>query len=154
MWAAFAWPSFGTVVLVLFVVWCVGLFWFFWSYEDWRNEIFQMTASHIVDIDRLPLGLRESRRQAALEQIQNINVDIPNIWARLFNYGNVVIETAGATGDLTFEWVMRPRAVQAEIFEHIEELRAKQRAEEREQRRTEMAEWFAVYHQMKERDEI
>lgn len=153
-WATFSWPSFGTVVLILFVVWCLGLFWFLWRYEDWRNEIFQMTGSHIVDIDRLPLGFRESRRQAALEQIQNINVDIPNIWARLFNYGNVVIETAGAAGDLTFEWVMRPRSVQAEIFKHIEELRARQRAKESEERRTEMAEWFAVYHQMKEREEI
>lgn len=154
LWATFGWPSFGTVVLILFVVWCLGLFWFLWRYEDWRNEIFQMTGSHIIDIDRLPLGFRESRRQAALEQIQNINVDIPNVWARIFNYGNVVIETAGAAGDLTFEWVMRPRSVQAEIFEHIEDMRAKQRAAESEQRRTEMAEWFAVYHQMRERNEI
>jgi membrane protein YdbS with pleckstrin-like domain len=148
------WTFFNSLILVLFVVWCLGLFWFLWRYEDWRNDIFQMTGSHIVDIDRLPLGLRESRRQAALEQIQNINVDIPNIWARIFNYGNVVIETAGATGDLIFEWVMRPRAIQAEIFAHIEALRAKQRAEEAEQRRSELADWFAVYHQMKERGEV
>ncbi len=148
------WSFFNSLVLALFVVWCLGLFWFLWRYEDWRNDIFQMTGSHIIDIDRLPLGFRESRRQAALEQIQNINIDIPNIWARVFNYGNVVIETAGATGDLIFEWVMRPRAIQAEIFAHIEALRAKQRAEEAEQRRTELAEWFAVYHQMKERGEV
>ena len=148
------WQSFDTLVLALFVIWCLNLFWFLWRYEDWRNDIFQMTESHIIDIDRLPLGLRESRRQAALEQIQNINTDIPNIWARIFNYGNVVIETAGATGDLIFEWVMRPRAIQAEIFARIEALRAKQRAEEAEQRRAEMAEWFAVYHQMKEQGEV
>ena len=148
------WESFDSLVLALFVIWCLDLFWLLWRYEDWRNDIFQMTDSHIIDIDRLPLGLRESRRQAALEQIQNINIDIPNIWARIFNYGNVVIETAGATGDLIFEWVMRPRAIQAEIFARLEALRANQRAEEAEQRRAEMAEWFAVYHQMKERGEV
>jgi membrane protein YdbS with pleckstrin-like domain len=154
IWAIAGWSYFESVLLVLFVVWCIGLFWSLWRYEDWRNEIFQMTPSHIMDIDRLPLGFRESRRQAALEQIQNINVDIPNVWARLFNYGNVVIETAGPAGDLTFEWVMRPRSVQAEIFGRIEALQNEKRAEELEQRRAEMAEWFAIYHQMRGRGEI
>lgn len=149
-WAAIGGQSFSSVVLVLFLIWCLSLFWLLWRYEDWRNDVFQMTASHIIDIDRLPLGLRESKRQASLEQVQNVNAEIPNAWARLFNYGSVVIETAGAAGDLTFEWVMRPRAVQAEIFQRMEALRAKQRAEETERRRTEMADWFAVYDEMKE----
>jgi uncharacterized membrane protein YdbT with pleckstrin-like domain len=152
--AVYGWDSFTSLVLILFVIWCLSLGWLFWRYEDWRNDIFQMTHSHIMDIDRLPLGFRERRRQAALEQIQNINVDIPNVWARLFNYGNVVIETAGPAGDLTFEWVMRPRSVQAEVFQRLDAIRAKQRADEREQRRAELAEWFAVYHQMKDRGEI
>jgi membrane protein YdbS with pleckstrin-like domain len=146
--------SFRTIALVLFFVWCMGLFWLLWRYEDWRNDIFQMTDEHIIDIDRLPLGLREQRRQASLEQVQNINVDIPNVWARVFNYGNVIIETAGRTGDLTFEWVMQPQAVQAEIFGRIEERRAIQRKEQEEQRRQEMANWVAVYHQMKEEGQI
>jgi uncharacterized membrane protein YdbT with pleckstrin-like domain len=154
VWAAIGGKRFGTVVLALFVTWCLGLFWLLWQYEDWRNDIFQMTASHIIDVDRLPLGFRESKRQASLEQVQNINVDIPNVWARLFNYGNVVIETAGVAGDLTFEWVMRPRAVQREIFDRIDATRARRRSEEARQRRDEMANWLAVYHQMKEQDEI
>lgn len=152
--AVVGWDSFSSLVIILFIVWCLSLFWVLWRYEDWRNDIFQMTPSHIVDIDRLPLGFRESRRQAALEQIQNINVDIPNAWARLFNYGNVVIETAGPAGDLTFEWVVRPRSVQAEVFQHIEAMRAKQREEEREQRRAELAKWFAVYNELKDQGEI
>jgi uncharacterized membrane protein YdbT with pleckstrin-like domain len=152
--AIYGWASFTSMVLILFVIWCLSLGWLLWKYEDWRNDIFQMNHSHIMDIDRLPLGFRERRRQAALEQIQNINVDIPNVWARLFNYGNVVIETAGPAGDLTFEWVMRPRAVQAEVFQRLDAMRVKQRADEQEQRRAELAEWFAVYHQMKDRGEI
>lgn len=148
------WELYDSMVLILFIFWCLTFFWLLWRYEDWRNDIFQMTNIHIIDIDRLPLGFRESRRQASLEQIQNINVDIPNFWARIFNYGNVMIETAGVTGDLTFEWVMRPRAVQAEIFERVEALRTKKRTEEIEQRRAEMAEWFSVYNQMKDQGEI
>lgn len=153
-WAVSMTESFGSVVILVFVVSCISFAWFFWKYEDWRNDIYRMTASHIMDIDRLPLGLRESRRQAALEHIQNINVDIPNLTARLFNYGNVMIETAGATGDLIFEFVMKPRAIQAEIFQRIDAIKTQRQEQEQVQRREEMARWVAVYHQMQERDEI
>ena len=153
-WAVSRTDSLGSAVILVFVISCLSFAWFFWRYEDWRNDIYRMTASHIMDIDRLPLGLRESRRQASLEHIQNINVDIPSFNARLFNYGNVMIETAGATGDLIFESVMKPRAIQAEIFQRIDSIRTQQREQERAQRREEMARWVAVYHQMQERDEI
>ena len=113
-----------------------------------------MTPTHLIDIDRLPLGFRESRRQAALEQVQNINALVPNLWARLFNYGNVIVETAGPTGDLVFEWVARPQAIQAEIFRRIEAMREERRAEERKQKGDEMARWFSVYNRMKEEREI
>ena len=143
-----------TIGVALLVFWCAGLGWLLWQYEDWRNEIFCMTPTHLIDIDRLPLGFRESRRQAALEQVQNINAVVPNLWARLFNYGNVIIETAGPTGDLVFEWVTRPQAVQAEIFRRIEAMREERRAEERKQKGEEMARWFSVYHRMKEEREL
>ncbi|MBN1316874.1 MAG: cyclic nucleotide-binding domain-containing protein, partial [Anaerolineales bacterium] len=146
--------NFSKIALVLFIVCVFESSWFMWRYEDWRNDIFQMTASHILDIDRLPLGLKESRRQASLDQIQNINVDIPNFWARIFNYGNVIIETAGRRGDLMFEWVMRPRTIQAEIFARIEEMRGKLRKEQAKQRRQEMVNWLSVYHEMREKKEI
>jgi uncharacterized membrane protein YdbT with pleckstrin-like domain len=142
------------IILGLLVVWCISLLWLFWQYEDWHNDIFRMTPTHLIDIDRLPFGFRESRRQASLEQVQNINAVTPNLWARLFNYGNVIIETAGPTGDLVFEWVTRPQAVQAEIFERIEAMRAQRRAEERKRKSEEMARWFSVYNRMKEEREI
>jgi uncharacterized membrane protein YdbT with pleckstrin-like domain len=153
-WAIAGGDSPDLIILALLVVWCVSLLWLFWQYEDWHNDIFQMTATHLIDIDRLPLGFRESKRQAPLEQVQNINAVTPNLWARLFNYGNVIIETAGPSGDLVFEWVTRPQAVQAEIFGKIEAMRKQRQADEQKRKSEEMARWFSVYHRMKEEREI
>jgi uncharacterized membrane protein YdbT with pleckstrin-like domain len=153
-WAVAGGDSPDLIILALLVVWCVSLLWLFWQYEDWHNDIFQMTATHLIDIDRLPLGFRESKRQAPLEQVQNINAVTPNLWARLFNYGNVIIETAGPSGDLVFEWVTRPQAVQAEIFGKIEAMRKQRQADEQKRKSEEMARWFSVYHRMKEEREI
>jgi uncharacterized membrane protein YdbT with pleckstrin-like domain len=141
-------------ILALLVIWCASLLWLFWQFEDWHNDVFQMTPTHLIDVDRLPFGFRESRRQASLEQVQNISALVPNLWARLFNYGNVIIETAGPTGDLVFEWVTRPQAVQAEIFGRIQEMRNRRQAEDQERKTQEMARWFSIYHQMKEEREI
>lgn len=154
LWVIDGGSSLDIIILALLVVWCASLLWLFWQYEDWHNDIFQMTPTHLIDIDRLPLGFRESRRQASLEQVQNINAIVPNLWARLFNYGNVIIETAGPTGDLVFEWVTRPQAVQAEIFGRIEKMRTQRQAEEQKRKSKEMARWFSIYDRMKEEREI
>jgi uncharacterized membrane protein YdbT with pleckstrin-like domain len=153
-WAIAGGNSPDLIILALLVVWCASLLWLFWQFEDWHNDIFQMTRTHLIDIDRLPLGFRESKRQAPLEQVQNINAVTPNLWARLFNYGNVIIETAGPSGDLVFEWVTRPQAVQAEIFGRIEQMRKQRQADEQKRKSEEMARWFSVYHRMKEEREI
>lgn len=34
-----------------------------YQYIDWRNDLFQLTANQVIDVDRKPFG-RESRRSA------------------------------------------------------------------------------------------
>jgi hypothetical protein len=72
----------------------------------------------------------------------------------LFNYGNVYIETAGATADITFESVMKPNQVQQDIFERREQLRRQQQRQEGERRRKELALMFDVYQQAIEQGRI
>lgn len=128
--------------LFLFVL---SFFWLNWRYEDWRNDLYIVTPTHIIDIERQPFLFSESRRQAGLENIQNIRYDVPGFWSSLFNCGDVIIETAGQ-GEFTFISVRNPSAVQREIFGRIEALRERMREAERRERETELGEWFAIYH--------
>ncbi len=122
--------------------------WWLWIFDDWQNDIYQVTATRIIDVERRPLYLREQRREASLGVIQNVSLEIPGVLGNLLNYGSVTIETAGA-GAFTFDYVKNPRGVQAEIFRRVEAFQAQKRKEESDRRRTELMDWFSVYDQVR-----
>ncbi len=121
--------------------------WWLWRFDDWQNDIYQVTATRIIDVERLPFYLREERREANLGMIQNVKFEIPSALGKLLNYGSVTIETAGA-GAFTFDYVKDPRNVQAEIFRRMEAFQKRQDQATAERRRRELLDWFAVYDQM------
>jgi len=138
-------------VLIGYAALMVFLFpWWLWEIADWQNEVYQVTATRIIDIERLPFYLREERREASLGMIQNISLEIPGLLGRFLNYGSVTIETAGA-GAFTFDYVKDPRGVQAEIFRRVEAFQQLQRQQEAERRRAELLDWFTVYDQIRNR---
>lgn len=122
---------------------CLILIWY--RYEDWRNDIYRLTDDRIIDIDKLPLGLREERREASLAMIQDIKYEIPGVMANLLDYGHVIIETAGRQAVFSFSWVHRPRRVQEEIFARMDMFREKEKERERARRTSQLIDWFATY---------
>ena len=135
--------GYGVAVVFLFP-------WWLWKFDDWQNDIYQVTATRIIDVERLPFYLREERREASLGMIQNISLEIPGFLGKLLNYGSVTIETAGA-GAFTFAYVKDPHGVQSEIFRRVEAFQQHQRQQEAERRRAELLDWFTVYDQIRNR---
>jgi CRP-like cAMP-binding protein len=122
--------------------------WLIYRYEDWRNDLYILSDEHIVDIERRPFGMFGERRQARLNQIQDIRYRVPNPLATLLDYGDVHIETAAETGRFTFDQVHDPAGVQEEIFARLEMLRSRVERVEEERRADEMANWFREYHRI------
>jgi hypothetical protein len=94
-------------------------FWLWWGYANWGNDQYIVTNDRIIDIEKLPLGFRSQRTETTFDKIQNVSYKIPNPLATILDYGTVIIHTAGPEGKLTFEWVLHPRQVQAEIFRRL-----------------------------------
>jgi uncharacterized membrane protein YdbT with pleckstrin-like domain len=89
-----------------------------------------------------------------LANVQNVSSEKPSLLANIFNFGNVKIETAGASPDIVFESVGRPNRVQRDVFQRREAFKSKQQKAQREQRRQEYAVVVDVYHQAQEVDHI
>lgn len=143
-------PTRPIPILIGYGMLMVFLFpWWLWRFEDWQNDIYQVTSTRIIDVERLPFFLRETRREASLSRIQNITLEIPGILGKLLNYGSVKIETAGGEA-FTFAYVKDPRGVQTEIFRRIEAFQRRQRQEEAERRQTELLDWFSVYDSLRQ----
>jgi len=142
-------PADWAPIMIGYGIALVFLFpWWLWKFDDWQNDIYQVTATRIIDVERLPFYLREERREASLDMIQNINLEVPGFLGKLLHYGSVTIETAGA-GAFTFNLVKNPQDVQAEIFRRVETFQRRQRQQEAERHRTELLDWFAAYDQIR-----
>ncbi|GJM41671.1 MAG: hypothetical protein DHS20C20_19530 [Ardenticatenaceae bacterium] len=146
--------TFRQLLPVLIFAYSIDLLWLIWRVEDWRNDMFQLTDRLIVDIDRKPFGFGESRKQALLSNIQNVNAFTPGLIHTIFNYGNVEIETAGAESNLVFEDIPYPSVIQSDIFAQLENMLQQQRRRQRGTRHKEYALLLDVYKQTVEQDRI
>jgi membrane protein YdbS with pleckstrin-like domain len=136
------------VTLILSLMLLVALIWGWWEFLLWRGDIYILTASRIVDIERWPLGLRETRRESGLDRIQDIDVNVPNLLWRTFGVGNVHIKTGAAGADLTFRSVANPYEIQRDIFHRLGDLRRRQEEQRRRQTMDDMTKWLTVYNEL------
>lgn len=146
--------TFRQLLPVLILGYSLDILWLIWRVEDWRNDMFQLTDRLIVDIDRRPFGFGESRKQALLSNIQNVNAYTPGLIHTIFNYGSVEIETAGAESNLVFEDIPYPSVIQSDIFAQLENMLEEQQRGQRGSRHKEYALLMDVYKQTVEQDRI
>ena len=120
--------------------------WLIWRTIDWRNDLYVVTDDRVIDIEKVPF-VREHRREASLDKIQDVRYLQEGFIASRLDFGNVRLETAGGIGEFTFDSVPHPRRVQIEIFSRIEQSRRRAGVQGRERRQAEFLDLLARYHQ-------
>jgi len=134
----------GNLLLMSGVALLPLVLWWTYRYVDWANDIYQITADQIVDINRKPLA-RELRKVAPLENILGTEVDRKGIVGILLNYGDVI--TNIGTAQFVFEGVYDPIGVQQDIV-HAQEAYLQRKSErDQRQRQDEMVELLDIYHE-------
>lgn len=108
--------TFGWVVAVILLL-LAFLGWSAWEIEDHRNDMYILTPTNIIDIDKKPFG-PEDRRTASLGAVQNVSFKT-TFYSNFLGYGDVLVETAGGGGKFTFTHVPRPRDVVAQINDYL-----------------------------------
>jgi hypothetical protein len=131
----------GIVVLVLFGI-MVYRTW------DWINDIFQLTDTQIIDIDKKPLGA-EGKKTANLDspdfRIEHVR---PSFIANVLNFGNVVVYI-GQT-PFNIEGVYNPDQVHQEVAMRRFTLLHKKRQSEEKTSQERMLDWFSAYRDLVE----
>ncbi|MEZ4769027.1 MAG: PH domain-containing protein [Caldilineales bacterium] len=137
-------PTFIEGGLAIWVIICI--FWMWFRIENWRNDKYILTRSHIIDVYALPLGLREDVKQAAWDKVQNASYVIPYFWANLLDFGTVNVETASTFGNIDFIHVPHPAAVQQEVFLRMEVARQASEAKAKAAQQSVQLEALELYH--------
>lgn len=121
--------------------------WWWWHYENWRNDEYILTPSQLILSQRLPALMREETQTASLARIQSVEYTIPSIWARLLNYGHVIVRVPG--GDFHLLYVGAPRRVQQEITQRMEAYRRRLQEEEAARQRRHIVDTIAAYDRLR-----
>ena len=147
----FQWFPFGAVSEDLWWVWpipLIGFFaWWLWLFEDWRNDLYMLTGTRIIDIEKVPFFLSEKRRETTLSKIQTTEVKLPSPLARLLQFGDLTIRVPGSTFE--FKSIIDPARAQTDINKRLSEFQKRQAANEARGRRDELSNWFAAYDQLR-----
>jgi hypothetical protein len=137
-----------TVVIGLGAMVLLGLaVWWGYEYMDWRNDLYMVTPDQIIDVYKKPLG-PEDRKIASLENILSLQHKRKGLLGLILNYGDVVAMVGGTP--FTFDGVLDPAAVQADIFERIRNRKRQQREAEDAREHERVADWMAAYHRQME----
>jgi hypothetical protein len=104
-----------TLLVALAVLIFVG--WAAWEIEDHRNDLYILTPTTVIDVEKKPFG-PEDRRTASLGAIQNVDFKTTTV-SQVLGYGDVVLTTAGSGGAFTFKHVPRAPEVAATVNEYL-----------------------------------
>ncbi|WKZ46060.1 MAG: cyclic nucleotide-binding domain-containing protein [Anaerolineales bacterium] len=117
--------------------------WFLYRFVDWSNDVFEVNADQIIDIDRTPFGT-ETRNAAQLENILGTKYERRGLLGNLFNFGHVYITVGG--NKLVFEDVIDPANVQSDIDRRRDARVVKKNQAVAAADRERMADWLVTYH--------
>ncbi len=85
-----------------------------WGLLDYFNDYLIVTNRRVVRQEEV-IFLKQWRQEAALEQVQNVDVTA-DFWGNFLGYGEVIIRTAGSQGAIPFDFVADPAGIRDAIF--------------------------------------
>ena len=98
--------------------------WFVTRYVQWATTELGLTSDRLIYRSGV---IAKSGIEIPIDRINTIFFN-QKIWERLVGVGDLVVESASATGSQHFENMKRPSAIQNEIYLQKEELEQRRRA--------------------------
>jgi len=121
-----------------------------YQFLDWRNDIYMVTPTQIIDLERKPFG-EENRKAANLESVMNVSYTRPSLLANFLNYGTVIVQ-AGPGGEMRFFNEFNPLGVQQDIYRRKEARTNAVGAAAARQRQEELGQYFSAFYEVLEED--
>jgi len=143
-----AWPIQATLGIIILAC----MLWYLIKYDDWNKDVYIVTNTQIIDIESAAFRVRKTKREGTFDNIQGVYSEIPNLFYKLLNLGDVIIETAGSDLTFTFEKVFNPAAVTEEIFSRWAIYQQKERESQRDATNRQVMDVLKEYHKLVSND--
>ncbi len=120
-------------------------------YLEWRNDSFVITTTRVIRIERVIPTFSVSINEIPLDRIQAVDTDLPegDLFARIFDYGNVELKNASDAGDMVLDTIPGPDEVQKAIFSNQNQRRQIADANKKSAIRAEIERVLGMSHTVK-----
>ncbi len=88
---------------------------FYTSFVEFHLDLWIVTNDRLLDIEQKTLFAR-TISEVDLFQVQDITSEVHGIFPSIFNYGNIILQTAGAVPKFTFRSVANPNKLREVIL--------------------------------------
>lgn len=102
------WPSYGRMFWIFLGCIVVGLLGLGYAYLLWYFSVYIVTNERIRQVTQKGL-FKKTVVDLGLDKIQSVSVNIPNVFAGIFGYGTILIQTG--VGDLIISQVPKPNQI-------------------------------------------
>lgn len=91
-------------LLILAIVATFGAY----QWVSWYGDVYILTNYRIIDVEQQGFFSR-SFAETTLNNIQDISHEVTGVAATVFNYGTIVVQTAGASPDISLNQIGHPQ---------------------------------------------
>ncbi|MFA5128241.1 MAG: PH domain-containing protein [Patescibacteria group bacterium] len=110
-----------TALILLGSIYYIGaLIFFFTNFVDFYLDLLVVTNDRLVDMEQNGLFSR-TVAEVDLYQIQDVTSEIKGVFATLFNYGDMTIQTAGSVPKFIVHNIKDPHHLRIELMDLAEE---------------------------------
>ncbi len=107
--------------LILLIIWyLITLAYGLESFLHWYFNVYIVTNKRIIDIDFYGL-LHKEITEASLDHVQDVTYRVYGLAATIFNYGDVLVQTAAQEARFDFLHVAHPAAVHDKLTDIVHE---------------------------------
>lgn len=108
----------GSFQIIINLAWyLVTLAFIMESFLDWFFNVYIVTNLRVIDIDFVNL-IYKNVSDANIDKIQDVSYNMGGVGRTIFNYGDVIIQTAAEIEEFDFEAIPNPAKV-AKIIEDL-----------------------------------
>ena len=110
-------PAGGPSILLFFFLWeLFFILLFYTAFLNYYLDVWVVTDERILDINQEGVFSR-SVSELELHRIQDVHAEIKGVFATLFNFGLIEVQTAGTKEKFVFDHLPNPQAVARHILE-------------------------------------
>lgn len=120
--------KFGYIaIFILLIIFLLGIFSLIKTIVVWRFTAVVITNKRIIDFDQHGLFVRQLS-EAPMVNVQDISLSQKGVWALIFDFGTIKIQTAGTSAVLELSFIRHPRQIH-EVLVDLKEQSFKQISE-------------------------